>query len=312
MSSLIMATQVILPLLILMSLGVLLRKVGVLDESTYKKINVLIFKALLPCLLFNNVYQSDFYEAFDGKLIVFALLCVLAVYMLLMLLVPLFVRDNRARGAIIQGIFRSNFAIFGIPLTMSIAGDAAAAKVAVMVAFTVPLYNVLAVITLEIFRHGKPELKKILKGIVTNPLIIASALGIASSALGIRLPKVLETSVGDVAKIATPLALIVLGASLDFALLKANSVRVMLASLFRLVFVPMVCITVSVLFGFRGVDIAVLLALFSAPTAVSSFPMAQQMGSDDALAGQIIAVTTAFCIFTVFLFVFVLNLLGII
>ncbi len=311
MSSLLVATQVILPLLILMLFGVLLRKTGVLEETTNKKINVLIFKALLPILLFNNVYKSDFFEAFDGKLILFAMLSVLAVYLLLMLLVPVFITDNRTRGAFIQGVFRSNLAIFGIPLTLSIAGEAAAAKVAVVVAFTVPLYNVLAVITLEMFRHGKPEIQKILKGIVTNPLIIASVLGIVASLTGLRLPAIVETSVGDIAKITTPLALIVLGASLDFALLKANSMRVMLASVGRLIVEPLVCMSVSVLFGFRGVDLAVLLALFASPTAVSSFPMAQQMGSDDALAGQIIAVTTAFCIFTVFLFVFGLDLIGV-
>lgn len=311
MSSLVVATQVILPLLILMSFGVLLRKTKVLEETTYKKINVLIFKALLPVLLFNNVYKSDFYEAFDGKLILFALISVIVVYLLLMLFVPMVIKDNRTRGAFIQGVFRSNFAIFGIPLTLSIAGEAAAAKVAVMVAFTVPLYNVLAVITLEMFRHGKPEAKKILKGIVTNPLIISSVLGILASIIRLRLPAVLETAVGDVAKITTPLALIVLGASLDFALLKANSLRVILASVGRLILEPLVCMTVAVMVGFRGVDLAVLLALFASPTAVSSFPMAQQMGSDDALAGQIIAVTTAFCIFTVFLFVFGLDMLGV-
>lgn len=311
MDSFLLAGRVILPLLILMLLGVLLRKTDLMDEATYKKLNTLIFKVFLPPLIFYNVYKSSLSEAFDGKLILFAVLGTFALFVLLVLLVPLLEKDNRRRGAIIQGIFRSNFVIFGVPLTTALMGDSAAGKVAVAVAFVVPLFNFLAVISLEVFRHGKPDLKKILKGIVTNPLIIASVLGILATAVGLKLPGVLETAVSDVAKIATPLALIVLGASLDFALLKANSVRVLLVTAARLVFVPLVFLGIAILLGFRGADIAILLSVFASPTAVSSYAMAQQMGADDALAGQIVASTTAFCIFTVFLFVFGLNLIGV-
>ncbi|MBQ4160151.1 MAG: AEC family transporter [Clostridia bacterium] len=311
MGSFLMAAQVILPLLILMVLGVLLRKTNLMDEATYKKLNTLIFKVFLPPLIFYNVYKSELSEAFDGKLILFAVLCILALFFVLVAVVPLIEKDDRRRGAIIQGIFRSNFVIFGVPLTVALMGDAAAGKVAVVVAFVVPLFNFLAVISLEVFRHGKPDIKKILKGIVTNPLIIASALGILSTAIGLKLPKFLETAVSDVAKIATPLALIVLGASLDFALLKKNSIRVLLVTAARLVFVPLVFLTIAILLGFRGVDIAILISVFASPTAVSSYAMAQQMGADDALAGQIVASTTAFCVFTVFLFVFGLDLIGV-
>lgn len=306
-----MAAQVILPLLILMVLGVFLRKNKLMDEATYKKLNTLIFKVFLPPLIFYNVYKSELSEAFDGKLILFAVLGVLALFFVLVAVVPLVEKDDRRRGAIIQGIFRSNFVIFGVPLTVALLGDAAAGKVAVVVAFVVPLFNFLAVISLEVFRHGKPDIKKILKGIVTNPLIIASALGILSTAIGLKLPKFLETAVSDVAKIATPLALIVLGASLDFALLKKNSIRVLLVTAARLVFVPLVFLTIAILLGFRGVDIAILISVFASPTAVSSYAMAQQMSADDALAGQIVASTTAFCVFTVFLFVFGLDLIGV-
>ena len=311
MDSFLMAGQVILPLLILMLLGVFLRKTGLMDVATYKKLNTLIFKVFLPPLIFYNVYKSELEVAFDGKLILFSVLSVLALFFVLVLLVPMLEKDNKRRGAIIQGIFRSNFVIFGVPLTTALMGDAAAGKVAVVVAFVVPLFNFLAVISLEVFRHGKPDIKKILKGIVTNPLILASLLGILTTAIGLKLPRVLETAVSDVAKIATPLALIVLGASLDFELLKANSIRVLLVTAARLVFVPLVFLGIAILLGFRGVDIAILLSVFASPTAVSSYAMAQQMGADDALAGQIVASTTAFCVFTVFLFVFGMDLIGV-
>ncbi len=311
MGSFLMAAEVIGPLLILMVLGVVLRKTKLVDEATYKKLNTLIFKVFLPPLIFNNVYKSEVTDVFDGRLILFSVIGVLALFVLLVLIVPLFEKNNPSRAAIIQGIFRSNFVIFGVPLTVSLAGEAAAGKVAVAVAFVIPLFNFLAVIALEIFRHGKPDLKKILKGIVINPLIIASALGLLFSFFGIKLPKLAETAVSDVAKIATPLSLIVLGASLDFALLKSNSLRVLLSVSARLIFVPLAALTVAALLGFRDTDIAILIAVFASPTAVSSYAMAQQMDADAPLAGQIVAVSTAFCVFTVFLFVFGLDLIGV-
>jgi len=311
MNSFLMAVQVIAPLLLLMALGVVLRKIKLIDEATYKKLNTLIFKVFLPPLIFNNVYKSVITDVFDGKLILYSVICVLILFLLLILIVPLFEKSGPSCGALVQGIFRSNFVIFGVPLTVSLMGEGFAGKVAVVVAFVVPLFNFLAVIALEVFRHGKPDFKKILKGIVTNPLIISSAIGLLFSFLQIKLPSVLEVAISDVAKIATPLALIVLGASLDFKLLKANSLRVILAVIARLVVVPLVFLGVAILLGFRGADIAILIAVFASPTAVSSYAMAQQMDADAPLAGQIVAVSTAFCVLTVFLFVFGLDLIGV-
>ena len=216
MQNLILSLNIVLPLFLLMVLGYFLKTVGMLDKVTLKKMNSLIFKAFLPCLIFYNVYTSEISDIFDKKLVFFSVGCVVASFLVLMAVIPFIEKDNKKRGVIIQGIFRSNFVIFGIPLSVALYGDGIVGSAAVLIAIVVPVYNFLAVLTLEIFRGGKPNLGKIAKGIVTNPLIIASLAGLAAMFGGLKLPGAIEDTIGDVSKITTPLALIVLGGSMDF------------------------------------------------------------------------------------------------
>lgn len=150
-----------------------------------------------------------------------------------------------------------------------------------------------------------------LKGIVTNPLIIASILGIIVLISGIKLPVFAEKSVGDVAKIATPLALILLGASVNLRSVKGNLKQLIIAVSGKLIIIPLAGITIATLLGMRGGDIALLVSALASPTAVSSYPMALQMESDGELAAQIVAFSTTLCIVTVFLWVFVLKQINI-
>ena len=167
----------------------------------------------------------------------------------------------------------------------------------------------LAVVSLEVFRgeNGGFNIKKIAKGVITNPLIISSALGIIVLLSGIKLPEIAEKTVSDVAKIATPLALILLGASINFSTVRGNLRQLIITISGRLVIVPLVGITLAAIIGMRGGDLALLIAALASPTAVSSYPMAIQMDGDGDLAAQIVAFSTVVCIITVFLWVFALK-----
>ena len=211
-----------------------------------------------------------------------------------------------------QGMCRSNFVIFGVPLCVSICGEGVLGKVSVAVAIVVPVLNILSVIVLEFFRGGRPSLKKMFKGIITNPLIISSLLGIAVLLSGIKLPKIISNSVNDVAKIATPLALVLLGASVNLSTVRGNLRQLIITISGKLIIIPFIGILIAALLGMRDGDIALLIAALASPTAVSSYPMALQMEGDGELAAQIVAFGTALCIITVFLWVFVLKQVGLI
>lgn len=313
MQNFLISFEVIFPIFLLMVLGFFLRRINILGDGTVKQLNNSIFRVFLPVMVFKNIYESEIAEVFDLKMILFGALSVLCCIAVLFVVIPLTVKENARRGVMIQAIFRSNFVIFGLPVTEALCGKSASGTASVLVAIIIPLFNLSAVITLELFRSNKPNFRKILRGIVTNPLIIASLLGLAIGLLGVRFPRVIESTVGSVASIATPLALIVLGASLRFSSVGRNMRCLLFGVTSKLILVPAVFLTIAVLgLGFRGEKLAILIALFCSPTAVSSFTMAQQMGGDDELAGQLVVFGTTACVLTMFLWIFLAVSLGLI
>ena len=307
MENLIISLNVVLPLFLLMALGYVLKIIKMCDVATLKMINKLVFKVFLPVYLFHSIYSTDLSAAFDLKVILFAVLGLLLWFVLLMFVVPLFEKNNAKRGVMVQGMFRSNFVLFGLPVAISLCGEERIGTTSLLLGIIVPIYNVLAVITLETFRGGKPSVKKILTGIATNPLIIASILGVGVYLLKIELPYAIEKTVIDVGKVATPLALIALGGEFRFSKVKGDIKQLMVSVAGKLVVSPLFMVTVGILLGFRNEILVPILLMSGAPTAVSSYTMAQQMGGDGELAGEIVVFTTGISIFTIFLWVFALK-----
>ena len=307
MENLILSFTVVFPLFAQLVLGFFLKRVGLLDSHTLGHCNKLVFRVFLPTLLFLNVYNADISESFNGRFLLCTAAVVLLVFCVLMFVVPLFEKDPRKRGVMVQGIFRSNFALFGVPAAISLFGEAHTGTVSILVAVVIPIFNVLSVVALEIFRGGKPSVKKILKGIVKNPLIIGTLSGLALLLLGIRLPGVVESTMQSISKIATPLSLLVLGGTFEFSKLRGNLREMCIGIVGRLILVPAVCLPIFAALGFRGVEMGAVLMVLASPTAVSSFPMAIEMDADGTLAGQIVVGTTLFCIVTLFFWIFLLK-----
>lgn len=312
MENLILSFTVVFPLFANMILGYGLKSIHLLDEGTTKNMNTVVFKVFLPLLLFNNIYKTNLNGIFNGKILGFAALSIIALFIILCILIPIIEKDNKKRGVMIQGIFRSNFVIFGLPVATALFGDGQVCIIALLIAVVVPLFNFLSVIALEIFRGGKIDIKNVLKGIITNSLIITSAIGLTFLFLNIKLPGVLEKSVEDISKIATPLSLILLGATFEFKAIKANLKQTIISVVGRLVILPSIMLPLSAFLGFRNVELVGLMLIFGAPTAVSSFTMAEKMDGDAELASQIVVFTSAFCILTVFIWIFILKQLALI
>ena len=312
MNNLIFSINVILPLVIEMALGQILRMTDVIDGNTSKKMNSAIFKLFLPVLIFYNVYTSEIADVFNAKLILYAVLSIFILVGILAAAVPLFEKDKKKIGVIIQGIFRSNFVIFGVPLSIALSGNSISGTVSVLVACVIPTFNLLAVIVLESFKGDKPDFKKILLGIASNPLIISSILGFVFLFAKIKIYAPVESTLKGIAASATPLALIILGASIDIKKIRGNTKQIAAAVTGRLIVVPAIFLSLAAILGFRNGYLAILIALYASPGAVSSYPMASQMGADGELAAQIVMMQTCLCSVTVFLFIFILKHLGLI
>ena len=310
MQNFIVTANVILPTFIMIGLGYFLKQIKLFDDHTLKTMNNITFKTFLPLLLFYNVYKTNVREGFNPRLMIFAGASIITSFLVTWFIISRLEKDNKKKGVLIQGIFRSNFVLFGMPISISLFGEQLAGIPSMLIAVIVPIYNFLAVIILEIYRGENINFKKILKGIITNPLILASILGILMNIIGIKLPDVAEHTVSDLAKVATPLALVILGGSFDFTTISASKKQLVGAVIGRLIIIPGVFIPIGISLGFRNMELVTLIVMFAAPTAISSFTMAQQMEADSELAGNIVVFSSGFAMVTMFLWVFIVKQMG--
>lgn len=312
MESLRLAVSVVLPLLIYMAVGGMIRKLGIFSQDSFKALNGMIFKIFLPLTLFFDVYEADLNVAIRPEIFVFSFAGVLGIYLLTWFIVSARIKENADASTMIQGIYRSNFVLFGNSIALSLCGREGQALVAALSALVVPMYNVLAVILFECKRGGNVKLSKIIVNILKNPLVDAGVLGCVMNVLHIRLPEMVMSPFERMGDIATPLALVVLGGLLSFGSIVKHKKYLIAAVSGRLVIVPLLAVIAAIAAGFRGEQLVAVLSIFAAPTAVASTPMAQSMGGNGALAGEIVVMTSACCILTIFLFVLGLSGLGMI
>ena len=327
MDELIFAINAVLPIVIMVGIGYFLKKIGLMDGDFSKKANKLVFRVFLPVKLFLNIYGIKSINSVNFSYVFYALGALIIIFLLAIPAVILLTKKKKCRGALLQGIFRSNYALIGIPLAESLFAEEGQAVATLLSAFIVPAFNILAVIGLSIFNNEgkKPDFKKILLGIVKNPLIIGIVSGLI--VLGIRaiftsqnisftLSEIspLWKTVDYLADLATPLALLVLGAQFEFSAIPTLKKEILSGVILRSVVVPLLAVGTAFLAfrnSFGGAQFAALVAAFCTPVAVSSVPMAQEMGADSELAGQLVVFTTITSAFTVFLASFLLKLGGI-
>ncbi|MDD3335474.1 MAG: AEC family transporter [Eubacteriales bacterium] len=311
MENLLFSLHTVFPLLVMMLVGFLARCLHWIDDMGVRKANSCVFHVFLPLLLFFNILGASKEEAVDLKTLLFALIAILFIFGVMFLLAPKLAKNRRDRGVLIQGICRSNYAIYGIPLVLMMYPDRDVSIAAMMVTVAVPLFNVLSTVALMVYSNEKrPSALHILKGILCNPLIIGTVAGFLFWKLGLSLPTLIDKPLRQLSTIATPLALFMLGASLNFTKAKANLRLLCIGVTGKLIVVPLITLSAAIALGIRDVSLASLIALFATPVSVSSFPMAQLMGGNDDLAGEQVVFTTSLSIITIFLWTFVLRALG--
>ncbi|WP_270261533.1 AEC family transporter [Dorea amylophila] len=314
MENIIVSFNVIAPVFFLMVLGYLLvNYTSLADRKLTKQANAIVFKIFLPCMLFYNVYQSDIGAEIHSriKLCIWAAGGLLILFVLLCLIVPKVVKQENQQGVVIQGIFRSNYVIFGVAVVQNMYGVKSTTTAAILSAILVPMYNFLAVVALSIFGEKREtDWKKIILDIVKNPLIISSVLGIIFSLLGIRLPTAVDTTVQDLAKLSTPIAFMILGGDLDFSKVRGNLKVASVVLTIKLVILPLIMIPMIVMMGYRDADLLSGLLAYQTPVAVSSYIMAQQAGADGQLAGQLVVFSSVLSIFTLFVTILILRTIG--
>lgn len=310
LSNLQVCFNAVMPLFLIMGLGYGVKCLGGIRVEDVPGLNKMAFRFFMPVMLFWNLYTSTIDQAVQPKLLLFAVGATLVMYGLSLAIVLPTEKDHEKQGVKIQGMYRSNLAIIGLPLATVLVPGADMGPVAMLAAIIVPLFNVLAVITLTAFRGERLPAGRLIKMVATNPLILGSAVGLVFLGTGWRLPAALESAVHQVAAMTSPFMLFLLGAFFRFSGLRRYRRDLIEVCLVRLFLMPALLLTAAFLIGIRGVGFAGLISVFASATAIASFTMTQQMGGDAELAGDIVVSTGALCIVTMFAWSVLFKALG--
>jgi malonate transporter and related proteins len=314
MENLIIIFFLIVPVFLIVALGYLLKKKNVINSDFISASSKVVFTVSLPALIFNEVTAVPFSETLNLNLILYSVALTVITFLLVWGAGSLFIKEGKDLAVFIQGSTRGNFAIIGLAIIANIYGREIMGKASLVLAFIIPLYNLLSVIALTVPVRKEKGFNyiKLFKDLITNPLIIAILLAIPFSVMQIEIPNFLRNTIGYLASLTLPLALIGVGGFLSFTEAKKDSVKALWATIIKLVLIPLAGVYGAYLAGFRGEEMGILFILFGCPTAIASFIMADAMGVNSRLAGNILLLTTLGSILTITGGLYLLKINGII
>lgn len=310
MQALSIAFHAIVPLFLIIAVGYTVKRLGWIGPEEVRRFNKVTFYTFMPVMLFYNIYTSDFSQAVRLPYALFVVGAALGMVAVSFAVTLLAEKMPERRGVMIQAAFRSNFVLLGLPIAAELLPEGNLGVTALMVAIVVPIYNMMSVVVLEYFRGGKPRAGEVLLAVVKNPLILGSVAGLLVRALHITLPEVLVSFAGKMNSAATPLILLLLGASFETREIARYKKELLVCVGLRLVVFPGALLTLAAALGLRDIEFVTVLAMTAAPTAVNSFNMAQQLGGDSQLAGSAVVVSTAASFFTLFVWITLFKQLG--
>ena len=314
MENLIFSLNATIPIFLMMLLGMLFRKLGWMDEVFAAKMNKFVFLVPLPVLLFEQLATVDFSEVWDIKFILFCFV-VTAISITISTLISLLWKDRSIKGEFIQATYRSSAALLGIAFIQNIYGTVGMAPL--MIIGSVPLYNIMAVVVLSVFKPGnnsfdKALVKKTLKGIVTNPIIIGIVAGFVWSALKLPMPLILHKTVSSIGATATPMGLMSMGATFEMKKATSKMKPTLVAVFMKLIGFCAIFLPVAAMLGFRNEQLIAILVMLGSATTVSCFVMARNMGHEGTLSSGVIMMTTLLSAFTLTMWLDVLRSFGLV
>ncbi len=304
------AARVVIPMMLLMFVGFLVRKGGYIDRPAMKQYDRLIFILFMPVLMFKNIYDMDFSQGFAVKEMVFAGVGLLVNFVFSLTFPKLLTNDGNKSSVIGQAVVRGNYILFGVAVSEAMYGEGNIGAVVMLGVLVIPLINIFSAVILEINRSGKADFGKLCLAILKNPMIIGAITAFVFKFFAIPIYGPVWSVIRSIANSTTTISFISLGVGLDMMQAVAGKRLLLWGVFLRMVAVPLVFMPLAVLAGFRDQSLCAMMIVFAAPSAVASYPMAVAMGADGQLAGQLVCVTTVVSVVTIFLWTFGLHSFG--
>ena len=314
MENFIYSINVTMPIFLVMVIGYILKQIGMLNDNFVTVANKFNFKVTLPFMLFKDIAGVDIKAVFDIKYVLFCAIVSTICFWVVWGTAKLLVRDKTIRGAFVQSSFRGSAAVMGLAFIQNIYGSSAMGPL--MIVSAVPLYNIFSVIVLTFEANDSTGIDKKAKirqagiNICKNPIILSILAGLVVGLLGIQFPTLVNKTVSNVAQMATPLALITIGAGFEGRKALAKIAPTMVASTIKLVLQPLVFLPVAAWMGFSGEKMIAILIMLASPTTPSCYIMAKSMNNDEVLTASVIVTTTLMAAFTLTGWIFLLKTLG--
>jgi len=312
LENLIFSLNATIPLFLVMVVGWFLRKIGILNEAFCKAANKFNFTVTLPVLLFKDLFESNVKESFDIKYVLFCAIVTSIAFWGLWGISKIIWKGKNFIGEFVQACYRSSAAVLGIALITNIYGSAG--MVPMMIIGAVPLFNIYAVLVLTFESPGNKNktVKDAVLGICKNPIIIAIIIGVICSMIDFEMPTMLESTISNIARMASPLALVVIGASFEgkkaIALLKPS----ITAAIIKLVVLPAIFLPIAIKMGYVGGHLVAILIMLGSPSTPSSYVMAKSMGSEGTLTASAVVLTTLGSAFSLTVILFILRSIGVV
>ncbi len=312
-TSFLVALNAVLPFILYMSFGASLVKMGLADRTFLRKLNGFVFKAFFPFMTFTNIYDMDGDIGLSGRFLLFVCGSMAVIFTLSVVLTLHFEKDNRKQPCMIQSFYRSNILLFAIPLAKTLLGDNAAGLATAIVVIFVPFYNVSGVILLEtLCGSGRSKPSKFVKEILTNPLVMGILVGLIFKHLNITVPDQVMKVVRQYGNMATPLALTILGGTLQFKSAREHIKYILLVFAGKLILIPAALLAVGIALNFSGLEVFSIFLVYATPVATAAFTMCSAMGADGDLMGEIVASSTVAAVVTLFFWIVFMQNIGII
>jgi len=297
----------LLPVFLIILLGIFIGKQKLISESSQKELNKLTFWVCLPMLILPKILNSDissetgkiFFIPFMGMLTAIFLSSFLAHYV--------FKMKKGSCGAFIQASFRGNLLFVSLPIILFLLQDFPVTErnklEATLTIALVPLiiaYNIAAVLILVIHNQEKEKhpLHYISKNLARNPIVLSCLVALGMKYLHLSLPTALGVSCQTVGQAALPLALLGIGNQISHIKIHTRIPWIILASFIKLIIAPFTGYVIAQFIHVSGIELRIIMLLLAAPTAVTSYVMAEQMNNDANLAASAVAFSTITSMFT--------------
>lgn len=315
MDSLIYSLNATVPVFVVIVVGYLLKKIGWINQGFIDAANKINFRITLPALLIQDMVNNNFMEKFDFIYVLFCAGVTTISILFMWLVAKIFVRDKTIVGEFVQASYRSSAAVLGAAFILNIYSDTG--MVPLMILGAVPIYNIFAVIILTVECPEKEAgqtktLKTTLKGIVTNPIILSIFMGVILSVLDVKFPKMLDNTITNFSKMATPLALLAIGASFEFGEAIKKIKPAIGAATMKLLGWAAIFLPIAIWMGFRDAKLMAIVIMLASPTTPSCYIMAKSMHSEGTLTSSVIVLTTVCSAFTITAIIYVLRSLGLV